>query len=86
MSTAGSTPFDSLVALDLNIHLADTHGALFVGLLISAMSVMIKNDNMVQTQMPISCALRIACLGSRICRFLSIRSLAMVIVSGTKLL
>jgi hypothetical protein len=51
MSTAASAPFDSLVALsDINIHLADTHGALFIGFLVSAMSVMIKNDDIVQTQ------------------------------------
>jgi hypothetical protein len=44
MSTAMSASFDPFLALDPSIHLVDTHGALFIGLLISAMSVFISSD------------------------------------------
>jgi hypothetical protein len=41
MSVATPAPLDSVPALDFNLHLADTYGALFIGLLISAVFVLL---------------------------------------------
>ena len=79
---ATAAPLGPLPAADLNFHLADTYGALLIGLLISAVSVLFYINTGCADSFPVSCFSRIVFSGSPIYRYLCIRSLTRTTVSG----